>query len=337
MMHLNRIDEELQRFVGRSLSAPRVSRDPVNLPMIRHWCDAMGDTNPVYTDPDEAHASVHGDVVAPPAMAPVWTMPGLAPNPELAGGGQAELFEVLDGAGFTSVVATNADDKYYRYLRLGDQLTLSATFEGVSGLKHTSLGEGYFVGSHHRWHDQWGALVASSHIRVLKFAPMHESHVDDAGLSGASPNNEVRPCGQLGKGPCGIEIGDALGELVIDITPTLIISTAIASGDYQDVHHDRDLAQQRGSRDIFMNILTTQGILERYVTDWAGKNALIKRINTRLGAPNYPYDKMVVEGRVQAIMVRESGPIIEIETVGRNSIGNHVVATVTVQLEEAAP
>src|SRR5215467_8326012 len=99
--------ERLQRFVGRPASPPHRARDPVNQPMIRHWCDAVGDANPVYTDREAAAASRHGGVVAPPAMLQVWTMPGLdrraGPTGESAIG---QVFALLDEAGFTSVVAT---------------------------------------------------------------------------------------------------------------------------------------------------------------------------------------------------------------------------------------
>ena len=97
-----------------------------------------------------------------------------------------------------------------------------------------------------------------------------------------------------------VEVGEALPELVVPITATVIVAGAIASRDYQEVHHDRDLAVQRGSRDIFMNILTTNGWVGRFVTDWAGPEALLRRVDIRLGAPNHPGDTMRLSGRVVA-------------------------------------
>src|SRR5439155_20485986 len=89
-----------------------------------------------------------------------------------------------------------------------------------------------------------------------------------------------------------VQEGDELPPLEVPLTRTLIVATAIASRDYQDVHHDPELAQQRGSQDVFMNILTTNGFVGRFVTDWAGPDATIKSISIRLGAPNYPGDTM---------------------------------------------
>jgi acyl dehydratase len=125
-----------------------------------------------------------------------------------------------------------------------------------------------------------------------------------------------------------VEVGAELPPLVIDITPTLIVSTAIATRDYQDVHHDRDLAQQKGSKDIFMNILTTNGFVGRFITDWAGPEALLQSVSIRLGVPNYPGDKMTLTGRVSA---KEDG-VVTVEVRGANSMGDHVTGTVKLVL-----
>ena len=129
-----------------------------------------------------------------------------------------------------------------------------------------------------------------------------------------------------------VEVGQELPELAIELTPTLIISTAIASRDYQDVHHDRDLAQQRGSKDIFMNILSSNGFVGRFVTDWAGPEAVLQRVAIRLGAPNYPYDQMRMGGRVES---KDDG-VIELSVRGQNSLGDHVKGTVRVLLPRTA-
>jgi hypothetical protein len=125
-----------------------------------------------------------------------------------------------------------------------------------------------------------------------------------------------------------VEVGQQLPELVIDLTPTVIVSTAIATRDYQDVHHDRDLAHQKGSQDIFMNILTTNGFVGRLVTDWSGPETLLKSVKIRLGAPNYPYDKMTMTGHVAS---KENG-VVTVEVVGRNGLGDHVTGTVELTL-----
>ena len=129
-----------------------------------------------------------------------------------------------------------------------------------------------------------------------------------------------------------VEVGDELPELVIELTPTVIISTAIASRDYQDVHHDRDLAEKKGSKDIFMNILSTNGFVGRFVTDWAGPNAVLKSVSIRLGAPNYPYDTRRMTGKVEQKERGAGEPTVDLAVRGANELGDHVKGTVRVVL-----
>ena len=125
-----------------------------------------------------------------------------------------------------------------------------------------------------------------------------------------------------------VAVGAELPVLAVPITVTAVVSGALASRDYQDVHHDRDLAIERGSPDIFMNILTTNGYVGRYITDWAGPSALLRSVDIRLGAPNYPGDEMRLSGRVTA---KQDG-VVTVELVGANRLGNHVTGVVEVQL-----
>ena len=129
-----------------------------------------------------------------------------------------------------------------------------------------------------------------------------------------------------------VQVGDELPELVIELTPTVIISTAIASRDYQDVHHDRDLAEKKGSKDIFMNILSTNGFVGRFVTDWAGPNAVMKSVKIRLGVPNYPYDTMRITGEVKQKERVAGEGTVELFVRGANQLGDHVKGTVRVVL-----
>jgi acyl dehydratase len=127
-----------------------------------------------------------------------------------------------------------------------------------------------------------------------------------------------------------VQVGDELPPLAIPLTRTLIVATAIASRDYQDVHHDPGLANERGSPDVFMNILTSNGFVGRYVTDWAGPDALLKSVKIRLGAPNYPGDTMTMTGSVTG----KSGGVVEVAVRGSNSLGDHVSGTVTLVLPQ---
>jgi len=163
--------EKVRSFEGRGVGPAERGADPVNQPMIRHWCEAIGDTNPVYTDPEAARASVHGAVVAPPVMLQAWVMRGVRPRPATGGNARDELMAILDAAGFTSVVATDCEQEYHRYLRLGDHLSMTSTVESISDEKKTALGNGHFVTTRSDYHDQQGELVGSMRFRILKFRP----------------------------------------------------------------------------------------------------------------------------------------------------------------------
>ncbi|MFN8542985.1 MAG: MaoC family dehydratase N-terminal domain-containing protein [Candidatus Binatia bacterium] len=446
--------ERLRAHVGRAGQAER-ARDPVNQAMIRHWCDAMDDRNPVYTDAVVAAGSRHGQIVAPPAMLNAWTMPGNVPRVSLPDDPMASVLGALDVAGFTSVVATNSTHEYPRYLRLGDVLVGVQTVTDVSEQKQTALGTGHFVTTTTEYRTPAGELVGRMQFRILKFRPgtgraaapegapsgprpvrprpgiSHDTRFFwDGVAAGELRIQRCRGCGTLhhpprvrchacgsydlghtvssGRGvvysfvePCHPKVpafdypyvvglieleegtrlltnvvdvdpervavgmpvelvlrrpdpelvlpmfrprrpprreitrrrdeapvGEELPPCPIDVTATLIVAGAIASRDYQDVHHDRELAVRRGSPDIFMNILTTAGLCGRYVSDWAGPEAVLRRLDIRLGVPNYPHDTMTMSGAVH----RVEGDEVEVRLRGYNRLGDHVTGTVVLAL-----
>ncbi|SNS69942.1 hypothetical protein SAMN05421642_104301 [Rhodococcoides kyotonense] len=119
-------------------------------------------------------------------------------------------------------------------------------------------------------------------------------------------------------------VGDVLPELQVTADPTFIVSTALATRDFQDVHHDRDKAVERGSKDIFVNILTDTGLVQRFVTDWAGPTAVVRSIALKLGVPWYAYDTLTLTGSVAEVL----GGEVTVDVVGRDSLGDHITATV---------
>ena len=128
-------------------------------------------------------------------------------------------------------------------------------------------------------------------------------------------------------GATGAAAADVLPERSFDVTPTFVVSTALATRDFQDVHHDRDKAIARGSKDIFVNILTTTGLVQSYVAAWAGPGATVRSVDIRLGVPCYAYETLVLSGRV----VRREGDEVEVAVTGRVSLGDHVTGKVVVR------
>jgi hypothetical protein len=125
-----------------------------------------------------------------------------------------------------------------------------------------------------------------------------------------------------------VDVGTELPPLTIEATPTFVVSTALATRDFQDVHHDRDSALARGSKDIFVNILTDTGLVQRFVTDWAGPAALVRSIKIRLGVPCYAYDTLTFSGRV----IEKKGTDVVVQVTGTDSLGEHVTGTVEISL-----
>lgn len=398
--------------------------DPVNAAMIRNWTQALGDTQ-------------DWSVLAPPAMIQVWSMQGLGAT---RGSSVAdEPMRMLNENGFSGVVATNCDQTYDRYLRVGEELRSTMRFGGIVGPKKTALGEGYFVTWYQTFYDASDTRVAEMLFRVLKFRPRKKTTSTSSGKYPFQPaksldtlffwegadEGELRiqrcaDCGTLrhppgpmcpachslnrdyvvasGVGqvysyvvhhhppvpgrtppfvvavvelPEGVRVvGNVidcapeevrigmpveltfqrvddeltlpqwrpagappsfsavsteeesweLPELVIPLTPTFVISTALATRDFTPVHHDPALARAQGSKDIFLNILTTMGLVQRYVTERV-PGAVLASVKVRLGVPAYAGDTLILTGR------RVADDTVEVR--GSDSLGDHVTAVVT--------
>lgn len=433
------------RLIAAGETGARAARDPVNLPIIENWIEAIGDANPVYTDEEFAARSWHNGLVAPPAMIQVWTMTGQrVPEPGTGTDPTGEMVAALDAAGYTSVVATNCDQAYHRYLRHGERLTLRVGLIDLAGPKQTALGEGWFFTTRNTWYSG-DEPVATMDFRILKFRPrppdaapkqapasqpepmrpmispdtaffwegtaageLRIQHCPACGtlrhppgpmcLSCGSPkpgyvvaagtgtlfsyivhhhppvpgkrlpmvlaltelDEGVRVLGELlGVDPAQVAVGlpvraaflriddeltlpafrpvvvtgagtlpDDLPELVIDVTTTFVVGSALATRDFTRVHHDRDFAVASGSKDIFVSILTTTGLVQRFVSDWAGPQARLRSISIRLGAPCYAGDKLRFGGRVTSC---DDGRYT-VAVTGRCSTGDHVTAKVVVQV-----
>ncbi|GAA2498795.1 OB-fold domain-containing protein [Actinocorallia cavernae] len=154
------IQARLAAYEGLSAATAGTGRDPVNLPMIRHWCEAMGDTSPAYRGPG---------AIAPPTMLQAWTMAGLSGHGDRSGP-YDELLRLLDDLGCTSVVATDCEQEYLRPLRPGDTITFDTVIESVSGRKATKLGTGHFVTTRTDIRAD-GVLAGTHRFRILKYAP----------------------------------------------------------------------------------------------------------------------------------------------------------------------
>ena len=129
-----------------------------------------------------------------------------------------------------------------------------------------------------------------------------------------------------------INVGDEVTPMDIELTHTIVASTAIASMDYMPVHHDKDYALSQGAPDIFMNILTTNGYMARFVTDWAGPEAMVRNIKIRLGVPAIPDQVLRFSGEVLSKENVDGECLIEVSAKAANDMGDHASGTVTLSL-----
>ncbi len=305
---------------GEATLAP----DPVNLPMIRHWVAALDDRNPVYLDEAAAKASRFGHVVAPPAMLQVWTFPeptieGIAER----GGAPGEMdpdsaLVKLDEAGFVGTLATNSELQFDRYLAVGEHLHSTTELQEISELKGTGLGAGYFVTWVNTYFVEGGEEVGRQIFRVFKFKP---------GAEGPKRKGPKAP-----KPEPVVPTGDKLPDWDLNVTATVIVAGAIASRDFMPVHHDKDYAQAQFAPDIFMNILTTNGYVARYVTDWAGPEARVTKIDVKLGAPAVPNKVLRFTGQVITESEEGGERVIDVAVNAANELGDHATGTVRVTL-----
>jgi hypothetical protein len=316
--------EELLTKIGKplGLSGPADAPDAVNLPMIRHWVDALDDRNPAY-DEDTASSTRYGELVAPPAMLQTWTMgrPTIEGIRERGGSagevGADSPLTILAAAGYKGTLATNSVLTFNRYLRIGDKLTSDTALESVSEQKHTGLGKGYFVAWSNNYYDQAGEPVGNQLFTVFKFAP------------GPPPDGPRAPRAKRVSEPPS---GEELPPFDLDVTATVVVAGAIASRDFMPVHHDRDYAIGQGAPDIFMNILTSNGYVSRYVTNWTGGDSQVRRIATRLGGPAIPGKSLRFRGQVLSESATGDERLIEAVVTADNDLGNHLTATVEVSV-----
>ena len=200
-------ETELRRFIGRPIGPPASGRDAVNEPMIRQWCDAMGETHPGYLDADGARQTIHGEIKAPPTMLQAWVMEGWAmhegydePKNE-----QHRLHKFLADSGYTGVLGTNTEENYSRYLRLGERVTAETVIAEISDEKATGVGTGYFITTRTKFTNEKAEELGSMSFRVLRFKPANaraaaggasggvESAKDAKGAAVAAKPTRIKP------------------------------------------------------------------------------------------------------------------------------------------------
>ncbi len=127
-----------------------------------------------------------------------------------------------------------------------------------------------------------------------------------------------------------VSVGDALPNMDININESFVVAGAVASRDFTPVHHSKGAANKSGLANVFPNILTDNGLVGRYVTDWAGPDSTLKRVNIKLGAPVLPGEVLKFTGEVAA--KDDDSGIVDIKVVAKGGWGMHLDGIARVQL-----
>jgi acyl dehydratase len=288
----------LRGLLGRPSRQPGIARDAVTASAIRTWCDAIGERNPVHLDSAAARAAGHDDVIAPPAMLQVWTMPGLEPDRPFTSGPSrdGDLDEAvrrdLSTMGYSGTLAASTDQEFLAPLRIGDRLVAESEYIAVTEQKQTHLGPGFFLTDRTRYTTAEGRTIGTLTVSVFQFAPKPA-----AALAHPFDPPAQLPGRPAAAAPVGLAPGVHCDPVAVPVTPTQVIAGALATRDFYPVHHDRDFARARGNADFLMNSLTTNGILARIVGEWTGQ-APLQRLTTRIISPAYVHDELTVTGVV---------------------------------------
>ncbi|PWJ27033.1 acyl dehydratase [Branchiibius hedensis] len=330
------IDDFARRLAGLVglTDPPRVAKDPITEQAIRIWCEAVGDENPAYQDPAWAAASRWGGIIAPATSLNMWTLPGNR-RTHRQGESLDRVNAVLAERGYTSVAAVQTSHRYARPLRPGELLAQYPSITAVSSQKSTRLGRGHFVDLLSEYRTLAGESVGSVLLRMLRWDPRTRPPEPAGRATGGPPGHPWpvpppvrRPRATATLLPAQLRPGGHLPPATIPVTQASIAALATATHDFNDVHLDRDAAQARGARDVYMNILGTAGLINCYLTDWAGPEAEIVAFDARLAVQNHPGDTLQLTGAVTSV----NGPIVTVDVRGSNSLGDHVLATARVNL-----
>lgn len=355
--------EQVRGFIGRGTDREGfLAPAPVSAAQIRQMVQAVGDRNPIYSDEAAAKASVHGALVAPPLWLYSWMMAGLSLQPEegvLADGtryfhnaptGQRrsgpavptvrdEMNALLESRGFASPVVTDTSYTFERYLRPGEWPRFSSWIvDDVVGPKATKVGVGFFVSLRLEVYvgDERVATIKQRYLRARP-NPVAASAAEPRPQMQAPP--DVQPevasyraaAAPVTRHFAEIREGEQLPELVVKVSPTLVIAGALASQDYQDVHHDFLYIRHRGHPTVFMNMMTVSGLVGRFVTDWSGPDCIVRGHTLRLGRPNYAGDVLRLAAKVTKTEVVDGRRLATVEFTGENSLGRAIDGNVVVE------
>lgn len=324
-------------------SPPEAAPLEVNEYLIRHWCEALEDGNPLYLDEDYARSQGFPGVVAPPgtvmttfAMPFRWPWPpaGREPAPHIH-------YQIKDALGLFVGIISDVDVEYGEPLQVGDRISVSQRLVSVSAWKKTRVGEGRFWSMERLYRNQHGALVAVERMSAFGYGSL-DGTSQAASTGGWSPAVEEAIQGErtgYQQAPArdlfweDVSSGEELPPLVVPFTVTRAAYLASATRDFSPQHSNRDYAQQKSkARDVFVNTPFNVGMVSRYLTDWAGPRSIVRRIKISMKGNVCAGDDMILTGRVAAKRAEGAEHLVDLEITISTQDGPVTPCTATLAL-----
>jgi acyl dehydratase len=320
-VNTDRVPAAARELIGASIDLG-LGLDAVCPALIRYWCEAFEDANPIYRDAALAGASKFGALVAPsPLAASVSRRPWW---PISDGNPFGAIGEVGERLGCPESVVQAVEYSCVRPLRLGDRVRCVETIEGISVPKVTQLGTGHFVPLRREYVNERGDILSSARLTFFKFArgsARKDTESMSAPVAARLSSEGADPGVSQACTWSAAQVGSSLPSLTIPMTVTRMVMMAYVSRDFNPVHHDMEHAQANGSRHMFMQWACQVGVIFRFITDWAGPDAWISRVAIKLQRPSYAHEDITFAGRVvSATEGDESSVEVEIESMDHGGV-----------------
>ena len=310
---------------------PYIAFNPVSSVQIWQWCSVMGE--------QQARYQAGPDQVAPLAMMQMWTMRDYYDRyaPGSTSDRPYQVFDDMTAMGYDSNVAVSYDIEFLRYLRVGEWPRHYTTVVNISDQKTTSLGVGYFVTERVEYTTDTAEVFAYANITYFQYRAATAEKAPSVSGSSTDTTVDISTPTLLDSSTLAldwrcVEPGQALAEWQLPITHRLIVGGALATQDFIPVHHNAPAARAAGMPDIFMNILTTSGLVCTYLNACAGDSAFISTLKFSLMAPNVPGDVMTLQGQIQDLTKVDGTTEASIVFAGKNGLGMHTQGSALIKI-----
>jgi acyl dehydratase len=335
--------EARRRVLELTKESPPVTTIECTESLIRHWCEATEDGNPLYLDADFARSQGFAGIVAPPAINTTMSIPYRWPHEPTTEQGTSVHYELKRLLNLPVGVVVDIETEYFRFIELGDRLSISHRLASMSPPKKTRMGAGYFWVFESTARNQRGQLVSRSQMTMFATNPDGrpvDANDSPAGLSRATEEElDVERCSHLPPNQLywdEVAEGDVLPTLCMPITVTRCVYLASATRDFSPHHSNRDYAQRSvGARDMFLNTPFNTGMLSRFATEWGGPLSRLRKVKLSMRENICAGDDMVIDGCITRRHSEGEDHLVDLAIQVSTQNGPAYEASVTLSLPQS--